>query len=83
MGKTVWLRVSSAFLVGGKIARPGDPPVEVEESVARSLLHRGKATLATMPQEKKIEPEPEPPEARIELVEVVAKPKKRRGKRGK
>lgn len=82
MEKTVWLRVSSAFLVGGKIARAGDI-VEVEESVARSLLHRGKASLATMPQEKKIEPEPEPPEARIELVEVVAKPKKRRGKRGK
>lgn len=45
MAKTISLKVTSAFLVAGKIAKVGDV-VEVDEVDAKSLLHRGKATLA-------------------------------------
>lgn len=44
--KNVFLKVSSAFLVGGEIAKAGEV-VEVSEAEAKDLLHRGKATLAT------------------------------------
>lgn len=40
------LRVTSAFVVSGEIAKIGDR-VEVTEAEARSLLHRGKAVLVT------------------------------------
>ena len=46
MTKSVFLKVSSAFLVGGEIAKTGEI-VEVTESEAKDLLQRGKATLAT------------------------------------
>ncbi len=46
MTKSVFLKVSSAFMVGGQIAKAGDI-VEVSEGDAKDLLHRGKATLAT------------------------------------
>lgn len=46
MPKSVFLKVSSAFLVGGTIAKTGEI-VEVSEGEAKDLLQRGKATLAT------------------------------------
>lgn len=46
MTKSVFLKVSSAFLVGGQIAKTGEI-VEVTEAEAKDLLQRGKATLAT------------------------------------
>lgn len=46
MTQTVFLKVSSAFTVGGRIAKAGEI-VEVSEGAAKDLLHRGKATLAT------------------------------------
>ena len=46
MNKSVFLKVSSAFLVGGTIAKTGEI-VEVSEGEAKDLLQRGKATLAT------------------------------------
>ncbi len=46
MTKSVFLQVSSAFMVGGQIAKAGDI-VEVSEGDAKDILHRGKATLAT------------------------------------
>ena len=46
MSKSVFLKVSSAFMVGGHIAKAGEI-VEVSEGEAKDLLQRGKATLAT------------------------------------
>lgn len=46
MSKSVFLKVSSAFMVGGHIAKSGEI-VEVSEGEAKDLLQRGKATLAT------------------------------------
>ncbi len=46
MSKTVMLKVTSAFLVGGDVARSGEV-VEVTTAEAKDLLHRGKAVLAT------------------------------------
>jgi hypothetical protein len=46
MSKSVFLKVSSAFLVGGHIATVGEI-VEVSEAEAKDLLQRGKASLAT------------------------------------
>lgn len=54
MARTVFLKVTSAFLVNGKIAKVGDV-VEVGESDAKSLLHRGKAVLAAV---KAVDAEP-------------------------
>ena len=42
----VAVKVTSAFMVGGEIARPGEI-VEVTNSEAKDLLHRGMAVLAT------------------------------------
>lgn len=42
----ITIKVTSSFLVGGKIAQPGDI-VEVTNSEAKDLLHRDMATLAT------------------------------------
>lgn len=44
--KTIWLKVTSAIVVGGDIAKPGEL-VEVTQGEAKNLLHRGKAELAT------------------------------------
>ncbi len=46
MTKSVFLKVCSAFMVSGQIAKIGDI-VEVSETDAKDLLHRGKAILAT------------------------------------
>ena len=46
MSKSVFLKVSSAFMVGGHIAKTGEI-VEVSEGEAKDLLQRGKAILAT------------------------------------
>ena len=51
MPKTVTLKVTSAFLVGGQIAKVGDV-VDVNETDAKSLLHRGKAVLHVEYREK-------------------------------
>lgn len=59
MSKSVFLKVSSAFLVGGHIATVGEI-VEVTEAEAKDLLQRGKATLATAhdaPEQEHQEPE--------------------------
>jgi hypothetical protein len=78
--ETVLLKVTSAFFIGGKMARPGDV-VEVPTSDARDLLNRGKARLAEVaaagPQAD------EATEDRVGLVETDAdeQPRRRRGKR--
>lgn len=46
MSKTVFLKVSSAFLVGGQLAKAGEI-VEVTSTEAKDLLARGKAIVAT------------------------------------
>lgn len=67
---SVTLKVTSAFLVGGALARPGEL-VEVTVSEAKDLLARGKAELATVehvsltdegniPADEPAEPEPQP-----------------------
>lgn len=53
MSKTVMLKVTSAFLVGGEVARNGEV-VEVTTAEAKDLLHRGKAVLATAADEPKL-----------------------------
>lgn len=87
--ETVLLKVTSAFFVGGKMARPGDV-VEVPTSDARDLLNRGKARLAEVaaaePQAEVAAAEPQADEAtegRVGLVETDAdeQPRRRRGKR--
>ena len=78
--ETVMLKVTSAFFIGGKMARPGDV-VEVTTSDARDLLNRGKARLAEV---AAAAPEAdESTEARVGLVETDAdeQPRRRRGKR--
>ena len=78
--ETVLLKVTSAFFIGGKMARPGDV-VEVPISDARDLLNRGKARLAEV---AAAAPEAdEVTEARVGLVETDAdeQPRRRRGKR--
>lgn len=44
--KQVKLKITSAIAIGGKIQRPG-AVVSVAEDVAKNLLHRGRAELAT------------------------------------
>lgn len=44
--ETVFLKVSSAFLVGGQLAKAGEV-VEVTSTEAKDLLARGKAVVAT------------------------------------
>lgn len=46
MSETVFLKVTSAFLVGGEIAKKGEI-VELTPNEARDLLARGKAVPAT------------------------------------
>jgi hypothetical protein len=47
MSKSVFLMVTSAFMVGGAIAKAGEI-VEVSNAEAKDLLNRGKAKLATI-----------------------------------
>jgi hypothetical protein len=78
--ETVLLKVTSAFFIGGTMARPGDV-VEVPTSVASDLLNRGKARLAEV---AAAEPQAdEATEGRVGLVETDAdeQPRRRRGKR--
>lgn len=78
--ETVLLKVTSAFFIGGRMARPGDV-VEVPTSDARDLLNRGKARLAEV---AAAEPQAdEATEDRVGLVETDAdeQPRRRRGKR--
>ena len=75
--QNVYLVVTSAFVLAGEIAKPGEL-VEVSDSEARDLLNRGKARPATeedgvpVPQTVEAEPEKEP-----EQEEEPAKPKKK------
>lgn len=46
MSDSVFLKVSSAFLVGGSLAKKGEV-VEVTNAEAKDLLARGKAVVAT------------------------------------
>jgi hypothetical protein len=47
MSKSVFLLVTSAFMVDGQIAKAGEV-VEVSNTEAKDLLNRGKAKLATI-----------------------------------
>ena len=72
--RDVFLKVSSSFLVGGEIAKPGDV-VNVPEAEAKDLLHRGKATLATAddePNQAAKGAEQEPAEAEQSAPDVQA-----------
>lgn len=51
MPESIVLKVTSAFLVGGKLAKAGEL-VEVTTAEAKDLLARGKANLATVADEK-------------------------------
>lgn len=78
--ETVMLKVTSAFFIGGRMARQGDV-VEVPAADAKHLLNRGKAKLAevaAVANQDAIEPEAD---ARVALVEDE-QPRRRRGKRG-
>lgn len=44
--KTVELQATAAFVMGGEIVRPG-AVITVADALARNLLHRGRAVLAT------------------------------------
>lgn len=83
--ETVLLKVTSAFFIGGKMARPGDV-VEVRTADARDLLNRGKARLAeAATAEQASAPDADDPaEARVGLVEADAdeQPRRRRTRRG-
>ena len=68
MSKSLLLKVSSAFMVDGLIAKAGEI-VEVSESEAKNLLHRGKATLANAPT-------PTEPET-TKSIEISLKPPKK------
>lgn len=46
MSDTIFLKVTSAFLVGGEVAKIGEI-VEVTQAEAKDLLARGKAEVAT------------------------------------
>lgn len=80
MSKTVFLKVSSAFLVGGQLAKAGEI-VEVTGTEAKDLLARGKATVATVAdapvdqdqEQEQHQDEVQQPEAEAEApVEAVA-----------
>lgn len=66
MSESVFLKVSSAFLCGGSIAKKGEI-VEVSNAEAKDLLARGKAVVAT-DDDAPVEKAP----ARVALVEDEA-----------
>lgn len=51
----IFLRVMVPFMVSGEMAREGEI-VEVTESEAKNLLHRGKAALAVENDAPRVEP---------------------------
>jgi hypothetical protein len=55
MSESVHLKVTSAFLIGGEIAKTGEI-VEVTTAEARDLLQRGKAVLADAEDAPKVAP---------------------------
>ena len=57
MTETVFLKVTSAFLANGLIAKPGEV-VEVAIAEAKDLLHRGKAEVANESDAHKVAPHP-------------------------
>ena len=59
MSESIALKVTSAFLVGGEVATPGEI-VEVTVSEAKDLLQRGKAVLAVAEDAPKVERQPGP-----------------------
>lgn len=82
--KTIWLKVTSAIVVGGEIAMPGEL-IEVTQAEAKNLLHRGKAELATaedLPEAEDQElaqddePLPAPLQPETVVKQVEAKPQK-------
>lgn len=77
--RTVSLKVTSAFLVGGKIAKVGQV-VEVSEADAKALLHRGKAVLAVVQPAQADAPDTDPTEARVALIEDDQPRRRRRGR---
>lgn len=52
---SVHLKVTSAFWIGGEIAKPGEV-VEVTTAEAKDLLQRGKAVLANADDAPKVAP---------------------------
>lgn len=46
MSNTIFLKLTSAIVVGGEVVKP-PALIEVTESEAKALLHRGKAEVAT------------------------------------
>lgn len=89
MSKTVFLHVSSAFMFGGAIVKAGEV-VEVSETEAKDLLHRGKAVLAEVEPADQLEDAVEVEEGE-EVHEAVEQPaaeapahaKGKGGKKGK
>lgn len=82
--ESVTLKVSSAFLVGGRLCRRGEL-VTVGIAAAKDLLSRGKAELATdesMPMEPPAPVEADPVEESASQSEdsPADKPKRKRGK---
>lgn len=57
MSDTVFLKVTSAFLFEGKVARAGSI-VEVNTATAKDILNRGKATLANEADAPKVATKP-------------------------
>lgn len=55
MSESVYLKVTSAFLIAGEIAKVGEI-VEVSTAEARDLLQRGKAVLANAEDAPKVAP---------------------------
>jgi hypothetical protein len=55
MSESVFLKVTSAFWIGGEIAKAGEV-VEVSTSEAKDLLQRGKAVLANAEDAPKVAP---------------------------
>lgn len=89
--KTVFLKVYSAFLVGGQLAKAGEI-VEVSSAEAKDLLARGKATVATVAdapaqEQEQHQDEVQQPEAEAEAAPVAdeapAEKPAGKGKKGK
>lgn len=80
MSESIALKVTSAFLVGGEVATPGEI-VEVTVSEAKDLLQRGKAVLAVAEDAPMVERQPGPI-SMGEDDEAEAPKQARRSKRG-
>ncbi len=83
MSDSVFLKVTSAFLVAGEIAKVGEI-VEVSHGEAKDLLQRGKAVLATADDAPAVEAaeetpapadsDPVDPVAQVDAAETADKP---------